>query len=227
MSKSKTKAITDTKGSVLQSLSTAGNLIETAQNAVQSSYVTGTFTPGWSTTSTANNYTVGGTALYQQIDCNGLQWNNGVYSSVYDNNIYPKIDIEIIKWIEETEHTSKEHRKYIVKIYLAGVDKKRIHLNLEESGFIGTTFYKPKINIVIDSDKKPFNGIDGQVPQAPPEWFLKESKQSFTSRIQELPDDADVLNATEAKLINGILEFEIPKLNEPPTPTQIKNIKIK
>lgn len=221
MKAKKSTTPTDPKSSLVNGLSKANDSLIQASGMIgaAANYLTSsntTFTTG----------TGGGTLIgYGGSNCVSTYTapsisTNIIYPADY-TNLYPKVDIETLKgeyW--ETENIGDYRHKYNIKVYLAGVDKKRVHLHLEEGAFVGTVFYLPKMTITVDKSVKDENDDEK-------EWFIKESKQSFTARVVNLPDDADTLTATPAIMKNGILEFEVLARTEPHTPTQITRVEIK
>jgi HSP20 family molecular chaperone IbpA len=221
----------DSRSYVVDSLSKASSSIENAFNAVNSlDYASAngtvygssgqTWDFGHTTSSGSLNIPFGVTATTASFVNNAP---NNLSLQQYipyvdSSNTYPKIDILKNYGYFETE-SSKQLivNSYTVLIYLAGVSKDRVKLTLEKGSYLGSTFYPPKLTVIISSDKS---------DEEKKEWFLKESKQSFTNRIVNLPPDADIFCISEAKMDNGILTFNISVNKIIESPPKVVNLTI-
>lgn len=238
--KPKKKAIkpVDPQGDVLNSLSAAVRASEHALNVASSAIAssnllqsTGIYNaPGnqWIIPGTMSPYTVppnvAAPPSYNTVASNTLNLQQ------YDtSNFYPKVDIERIFAITKANpydcvpqkadgSIPSENASYEVKIYLAGVDKNRIEINLSKSSGPSILFSQPRMTINILAAKRKLEEAKLR------NFVLKESKDSFVTRCIVLPEDTDIEVPIKAKMKDGILTFRLSIL-EPqvyPEPSSYK-----
>jgi len=143
------------------------------------------------------------------------------FFEAYDLGKYPVVDIsetniKTMGW-EDGKTIYKESKGYLVNIFVPGVNKELIEIELKEGGYAGVAFFPPKMQIRVRK-----NSTDEKV------YILKESKTSFAHRIVSLPADADITTITSGKMSDGVLSFTILKDEKPEQPViQKKKVQIK
>ena len=231
------KKNTDLPGSMINSLSAAIDTINDVQNLIQ-----GTGSVFGSAGFLPNTAIVGDTVTgSMSIPSSNSTWTPGIvntansgYSYIYQPVLpeqwqgyepsYPKVDIyeTNMSWTIEnkadfrrTVSKSGEGPGYKVEIFVAGVPKENVSIELLEGTNVGSLSYPPSLSIEILKNETKTDSTKT--------YILKESKQSRTKRIVSLPADADLKHVTEAVYKDGVLSFKMLKLDEPPTaPVPVK-----
>jgi HSP20 family molecular chaperone IbpA len=245
--KSKPTKSVDPRGNLLNTLSTASELLNDVRNTISGTVTSNSlgvnaagFMPGSAMVGDTVNMTStidmtqlnGVTGTTGNIGCNGT---NGLPSSAYYNYVlpqqsvdpgYPKVDIyeRQLSWTtketKETGHvvTKKGVRTgYKIEIFVAGTPKENVRIELNAGTHFGIFTYAPTITVHLTKDESRTD--NNRI------YFLKESKASATSRTVSLPGDADIEHTSEAKYENGVLSFHILRLEqtpEKPVPVQVK-----